>query len=215
MRATARKESKKKGFAPRKDATQDRSRATIERILETTWEILGTDGAKAVTTRNIAARSGVTIGSIYQYFPHKESILLELYKQRLAQVAKSFREITTPELLARGHAEWQKLYIRTFDELGWNRRAQAELDKACHLDPQAEKLLTKHLAHMQVEITALYRKFFPHLDDETVALVARYVYGLERFQSRFIRAETGRCRELALQWSVDMLNVLLQKFSSL
>lgn len=76
---------------PRKLPTQDRSKASIEKILQGTRELLKSGGPTAVTTPNIAAQSGVSVGSIYQYFPNKEAIIHALYESKLAHI----REIAT------------------------------------------------------------------------------------------------------------------------
>jgi len=62
----------------RKSAKQERSRFTIEAILEATARIVGQVGLDRATTNRIAELAGVSIGSLYQYFPGKEAILGEL-----------------------------------------------------------------------------------------------------------------------------------------
>lgn len=203
----------RKTYTRRKDPSQDRSRRTIARIIEATWDLLGKEGAKGVTTPNIAARSGVTVGSIYQYFPHKESILFELYKRRLADVVAKFRELTTPDLLALGPLEWDALYTRAFDKLGWNQRAQMELDKACRFDRALEKLLQTHFEKMQEELVHLYRHYFPRADTETVRTLAKFLYGLECFEAQLLQRETGRDRELIRGWRTDILHMFVMKFA--
>ncbi len=63
---------------PRKAAAQDRSRATVQAILEATSRILVTEGYEAATTNALARAAGVSVGSLYQYFPNRESIVAEL-----------------------------------------------------------------------------------------------------------------------------------------
>ena len=55
-------------------------------MLDATQAILNRDGPAALTTPAIAAESGVSVGSIYQYFPNKEAIVLALYEARLAEI---------------------------------------------------------------------------------------------------------------------------------
>jgi len=202
----------KKTFARRKDPTQQRSRATITRIINATWDILGTDGAKAITTRSIAARSGVTVGSIYQYFPHKEAILFELYKHRLEEVTDSLARLTTPEAVALGPIEWDNLYTKTFDKLGWNQWAQLELDKACRLDRGFEKLLQKHFVKTEKRLAWLYRHFYPDADAETIRVLSKFLYGVERLEAKLLQTERGRGRELVRAWRTEILHMFIDKF---
>ncbi|MCA3366430.1 MAG: helix-turn-helix transcriptional regulator, partial [Roseomonas sp.] len=66
---------------PRKQPIQDRSRETVGAILEAAARILEAEGLEAANTNAIAARAGVSIGSLYQYFPDKVAIFAELIRQ--------------------------------------------------------------------------------------------------------------------------------------
>jgi AcrR family transcriptional regulator len=66
---------------PRKRPQQDRSRATVEAILDAAARILVRNGYNALTTNFVAEKAGVSIGSLYQYFPNKESLLGELMRR--------------------------------------------------------------------------------------------------------------------------------------
>ncbi len=63
---------------PRKRPTQSRSEVTFDAILEAAARILEEGGLLDLTTNQIAERAGVSIGTLYQYFPTKEVILAEL-----------------------------------------------------------------------------------------------------------------------------------------
>lgn len=65
----------------RKQPQQARSRATIDAILQAAAHILGRRGWDALTTNAVAEAAGVSIGSLYQYFPHKLA-LVEAVRQR-------------------------------------------------------------------------------------------------------------------------------------
>ena len=54
---------------------QERARASVEAIFEATARILQADGIEALNTNAVAERAGVSIGTLYQYFPNKEAIL--------------------------------------------------------------------------------------------------------------------------------------------
>lgn len=65
----------------RKQPQQARSRATIEAILQAAAHILGERGWEGLTTNEVAGMAGVSIGSLYQYFPHKLA-LVEAVRRR-------------------------------------------------------------------------------------------------------------------------------------
>jgi AcrR family transcriptional regulator len=62
----------------RKEPRQARSQETVDVILEASARILESDGLRGFNTNAIAAKAGVGIGSFYQYFPNKDSIVLGL-----------------------------------------------------------------------------------------------------------------------------------------
>jgi AcrR family transcriptional regulator len=75
---------------PRKIATQKRSRLTVDALVEATARILIREGYDRASTNKIAAMAGVSIGSLYQYFPSKEALVaavIERHTQELSQVA--------------------------------------------------------------------------------------------------------------------------------
>ncbi|MFZ6769895.1 TetR/AcrR family transcriptional regulator [Undibacterium sp. Di26W] len=73
--------------AIRRAPRQERSRLTVEAVLEAVERMLKRDGADAVTTNRIAEAAGVSIGSVYQYFPDKRSIFTALHQRHVEQVS--------------------------------------------------------------------------------------------------------------------------------
>jgi AcrR family transcriptional regulator len=69
---------RKNALKARKEPGQARSQETVDVILEASARILESDGLRGFNTNAIAARAGVSIGSLYQYFPNKDSIVLAL-----------------------------------------------------------------------------------------------------------------------------------------
>lgn len=61
---------------PRKQPLQERARATVEAILDATAQVLVQEGYERASTNRIAKRAGVSVGSLYQYFPNKQALVL-------------------------------------------------------------------------------------------------------------------------------------------
>jgi AcrR family transcriptional regulator len=78
----------KRSVNPRKLPQQDRSRLTVEAILEATTHILTQEGYDKANTNRIAERAGISIGSLYQYFPNKESLMAALIEQHSNEIAQ-------------------------------------------------------------------------------------------------------------------------------
>ena len=75
-------------IAPRKQPKQARSAHLVEAILEAAARVLEKDGAAAFTTIRVAEQAGVSVGSLYQYFPNKESILFRLQQDEWAATGR-------------------------------------------------------------------------------------------------------------------------------
>ena len=78
--------------SPRKLASQERSRATVDALLEATTRILIKEGYDKASTNRIAEVAGVSIGSLYQYFPSKEALVaavVDRHTQELSEVTRN------------------------------------------------------------------------------------------------------------------------------
>jgi len=73
------------GLTPRKRPRQRRARETVDAILEAAAQVFGEAGYGEVTTNRIAERAGVSIGSLYQYFPNKNALLVALVEREVEQ----------------------------------------------------------------------------------------------------------------------------------
>jgi AcrR family transcriptional regulator len=82
------------GPRPRKAPSQARSRATTEAVLLAAAHILETGGLAAFNTNAVAVRAGVSIGSLYQYFPNKDAILVALLEQQSAVLTRTIADLT-------------------------------------------------------------------------------------------------------------------------
>jgi AcrR family transcriptional regulator len=72
---------------PRKQPTQARSTATVEAILDATVQVLLAVGKESLTTTRVASRAGVSVGTLYQYYPNKRSLLQAALRRHLETVS--------------------------------------------------------------------------------------------------------------------------------
>lgn len=72
--------------APRKAPQQARARATVDAILEATAHILVTQGYDRASTNRVALAAGVSVGSLYQYYPSKEALVAALVERHMAEM---------------------------------------------------------------------------------------------------------------------------------
>jgi AcrR family transcriptional regulator len=80
-------------LSSRKQPKQARSAELVATILEAAVQVLRKEGARRFTTARVAERAGVSIGSVYQYFPNKAAILFRLQSDEWLQTAELRRII--------------------------------------------------------------------------------------------------------------------------
>jgi AcrR family transcriptional regulator len=87
-------------ISARKDPQQTRSTQLVAAILEAAVRVLVRDGAYQFTTARVAEAAGVSVGSLYQYFPNKEAILFRLqteeWRETMSQLERILGDRTTP-----------------------------------------------------------------------------------------------------------------------
>ena len=89
----------------RKTPRQARAQETVEAILTAAARILTTEGFEALTTNRVAAVAGVSVGSLYQYFPNKEALVRALCERHTQGVRDRIR------------ARFQEAWERPVDEV--------------------------------------------------------------------------------------------------
>src|SRR3954454_19780925 len=87
------KPAKKPLISARKTPRQRRSQQLVDAILEAAIRVLTRDGAHRFTTARVAEAAGVSVGSLYQYFPNKEAILFRLQANEWGETMGQLRRI--------------------------------------------------------------------------------------------------------------------------
>jgi AcrR family transcriptional regulator len=80
-------------ISSRKQPQQARSTALVAAILQAATQVLAKEGAHRFTTARVAEKAGVSVGSVYQYFPNKAAILFRLQSDEWRQTSASLRDI--------------------------------------------------------------------------------------------------------------------------
>jgi AcrR family transcriptional regulator len=86
---------------PRKSPVQARSAASVEAILEATIQVLLQVGKEQLTTTKVALRAGVSVGTLYQYFPNRSALLKAALKRHLDEVVEAIELVCQEQ---KGHS---------------------------------------------------------------------------------------------------------------
>ena len=98
---------------PRKSPVQARSSASVEAILDATLQVLLAVGKERLTTTRVAMRAGVSVGTLYQYFPNKSALLRAALRRHLEHMRNAMREVI-PKLEGVGLEEMMSTIAMTF-----------------------------------------------------------------------------------------------------
>src|SRR6186713_3472467 len=101
-----------RSVSSRKQPQQVRSTGLVAAILDAAVQVLAKEGAQRFTTARVAERAGVSVGSLYQYFPNKAAILFRLQSDEWHQTTELLRSIL--EDARRPPLERLRILVHTF-----------------------------------------------------------------------------------------------------
>jgi AcrR family transcriptional regulator len=198
-------------IASRKQPKQARSTQLVEAVLDAAVQVLMKEGSQRFTTARVAERAGVSVGSLYQYFPNKAAILFRLQSdewQRTSALLRSILEdqaIPPPARLRRLvhafiHSECEEAAIRT------------ALNDAAPLYRDAPEAIEAKAKNVQIFRTFL-REALPGVPDDARMLAGDLIkMTLSGVGSSF--SETVRTETEIAGWSealADMLCAYLEQ----
>ncbi len=174
IRETDGAESPQGGIEPRRVPVQARSRERVERILDAAAQLLSDEGYDAVKTNLLAKRAGVSIGSIYQFFPNRFAIfnaLADRYRKKIASSLSKTMGSNSPD------RPWEEALEEGFESLAemWRNdwafhsvwiaiQNTAELTEA--REKYREMLINEDLVFF-------LRRILPDLSDSRLQTIAR------------------------------------------
>jgi AcrR family transcriptional regulator len=123
--------------APRKRPRQKRAQATVDAILDASAELLVSLGYDKLSTNKVAQRAGVSVGSLYQYFGNKESIVMALVERHTDRML-ALLEDKIAEFIDAPLEDGVRSYVRAMME------AHAQ-------DPELHKVMVQQVLHLGFE----------------------------------------------------------------
>lgn len=179
-----------KSETPRRTPRQRRSQETVEVILQATAQVLAEQGYAKASTNRIAKRAGVSVGSLYQYFPNKDALFQALIARHVHAQNASFSELFSVSLgsppqelirqavraLVASHRVQPELHVLLISQLGGLEQA-AEL---LSLDTRAIQALE---AYFHVQASALRPMENPRLVAEVIVFAVEAVVHRSLMQS--------------------------------
>jgi AcrR family transcriptional regulator len=180
-------------LARRRQPRQQRARVTVEAILEAAADLFATRGYVRTTTNDIAAHSGVAIGSLYQYFPNKDSILASLVERHRADVGAVIEDSLAT--LADDGVTFRRGIARLLEQLLAVHDANPTLSRAVEEHtaqvPRLPRSLTDYESVHLVELERILRTR-PDVRRGDYALMAQILFQMAEVVSAWLAHGTGQ-----------------------
>lgn len=188
----------------RKQPQQQRARNVVDSILEATHLCIAEHGLLNVTTPKISEKSGVSVGSIYQYFGNKEEIIQELLRRKSEQLGLALKQIAiSQEGLSLN--EIIPLSIQFgFDMMKADGGFFIEVLKHWHgyNNSEAAKVLEKHFYEVGLYVFSRFFKdwSFEVLKNKSYVIINSTLFTMMRYVSHnnFLISEQQLKKELTL-----------------
>ena len=164
-------------IAPRKGAKQARSAQTVRVILEAAARVLENHGLAGFKTHAVAAKAGVSVGSLYQYFPRKDALMAALIRDDVTRFQIEIESVVT---------------------------RCADTDLASGLNALADAALDHQLARWRLALILDLEESRLPMDDEAQAANRNIRTSLQRFLGRSL---TGWPGDLVAATAADMLTL--------
>ncbi len=214
MALSHRKKPPQAAQAMRKQPVQDRAQRTIETIFDATAQLVDEHGETQLTTNRIAERAGFSIGTLYQYFPTKEAILLAMIhrgRRRVmdemqASMQKAVADGVAPERIIR---ERIRFLIEAFGAGGMFKRSMIRLAWRMDHHENIMQAMREGAEHVAVALAQVDAPGFRAPSAASMFVLTRAVMGVIRsasleespllgtrqFEDELVRLALGMLRE--------------------
>ena len=159
--------------AMRRSPRQERGRQRVGRILDAAEALLGEDGYEAVTTNQIAARAGVPIGSLYQFFPNKEAVVGAVAARYQEAAAEALDAALGPEAASLGPEELAERLLGAMVAFGTARMGFTRIVLQAGASPQLARVATALMDVATARLDQALALCMPALDPHRRPLAAR------------------------------------------
>lgn len=160
-------------IASRKQPKQARSEGLVATILDAAAQVLRKEGAQRFTTGRVAERAGVSVGSLYQYFPNKAAILFRLQSDEWRQTGDLLRAILADG--SRAPPERLRALVHAFVQSECDEaEMRTALDDAAPLYRDAPESQAAHAEGTRI-VQAFMQEALPGVSDADRALAGELI----------------------------------------
>ena len=202
-----------KKLTARKKPSQQRSRETVEKILEAARRLLKkTDGAGSsrITTHKIARAAGISVGSLYQYFPNTEAIIFEVYREILDTVHSILDEYDSVAYLSLPREEFFGKLNRAITRAEPDTEIALAMLHDSKKYPMLEKIERRHAERTAERIAGFLKHFGSGWSIKKLKRLVLFLYYMDHGTWMY-RDHVNPSTKEVLDWEVGVINHMMMQ----
>lgn len=196
-------------------ATQ-RGEKTVQKILDTTLNILQTEGYGTLTTNHIATRSDIKVGSIYRFFANKEAIVIALMARWHASILDTLDRYLEKQPASASFVNVvQGMILVSAEQEYTQSAAYKEIWLASSTVPELQAVEADHQKRIVQRVVKTYRRHAKgHKTNAEIAELAVFLYGLASAALSQVSEQKPKNRVRQMQWIEPMVKALIKNFET-
>jgi AcrR family transcriptional regulator len=195
----------------RREPSQLRSKARVERIIAAAAKLIERGGLESVTTNAIAREAKLPVGTLYQFFPNREAVLQALIESQLSELDAPLRPLLSPGAL--GLAERVEKIVDVLFDTYRRLPALAQLMHASRGDPRVSPLAKKNNALVSGWVVPLVHAEIPEASARAAAISLATVEAADAVLMAALREPDGRKAKAVLFELKEMLRAYVAGLS--
>jgi AcrR family transcriptional regulator len=167
-------------------------------------------GISRITTNQVAKAAGISVGSLYQYFPNIESIFLALYQQMVAPIQHVLVEFDSSQYLTLSREQFFDEFLRAMTSRGPDAEFVFAMQHATKVYPALLEAESVHSRLIATAIKRFMRYYGSTWPDDKLERLALYAFYLD-FGTWFYRDRVRPDEQEVFEWELRCLNDLFAR----
>ncbi|MDG2018686.1 MAG: TetR/AcrR family transcriptional regulator [Porticoccaceae bacterium] len=165
-----------KQLSPRNEPVQNRARKQRDKILKVTSELLKTVGLDDLTTILVAKKVGISIGTLYHYFPNKHAILYALSELWIEKIKLTLSDIESENIEQMPLKPFVNLMVERLSTIYKDSSSVLPLVAAMSSTPELKKTHDKYLSSVYGGLVSLFLRLSISLSSSDATHLARFYW---------------------------------------
>ena len=193
-------------LAARREPAQSRSRETVARLRSAAAQIIETEGLPRLNCNRIAVVAGVSVGTLYKFFPNKQAILASVVAEWNEERERSLKDISRLDpsaTLSEQIEGWFRYYVET------PASHVLTTSRALQFYPELGVIDQEYRSRSVAPIVQALRRDGCGLDDEALEAAAASIHDLGSYLLSRIVEREGEAREAQMAWSLMLMRAAI------